>query len=113
MPQAGLDAVIDYAARLDSQALDCRARGHRWDSHRVTYDRQAKEYDEQEVCSCGATRHTTYDADGYITGRRIGYPEGYLMPAGSGRITRSGRAAIRRERLSRARPVRASRRAAS
>lgn len=49
-----------------------------------------------ECDRCGAAKTQLLDRDGYVRGYRDEkYPDGYLRPAGSGRVTRADNARMR------------------
>lgn len=98
----------EWEAGLSPEFLFCRDTTfkHRWEIG--TIKRREGGYERMLGCSrCGASKTQLIDRDGYVEGTRdLTYPDGYLRPEGSGRVTRADNA---RMRLASIRPRRGSR----
>jgi hypothetical protein len=91
-------AVEDYLAEAPAQALKCRDKGHRWGDE--PYDIEGsrrKGFVRFWKCKCGAMLEEHLDTHGVpLPGEtKLKYPEGYLMPKGTGRLSREDRGQIR------------------
>jgi hypothetical protein len=75
--------------------LQCRDLGHQFRPFDVAIRRRQREIIRSLRCHlCGTLRHQALTLDGYITGNRYEYQDGYVLN-GAGRLTISDRAAIR------------------
>jgi hypothetical protein len=95
--------VDERTVELTDSALKCRTLGHAWDddfdspvsASRVRELRAQGIYETYEACmrrACPITRTTGISREDYRTvlyRRMSGYPEGYLIAPGSGRLLRS------------------------
>ncbi|MFE9834100.1 hypothetical protein ACFYP4_02955 [Streptomyces sp. NPDC005551] len=91
---APVEAVSEYVAEVSGQALACRDQGHTWRVYDIDGDSDSG-FTRYYRCACKALLEQGLDADGLIVSRRIKYPKGYQMPAGTGRLSREGRGTIR------------------
>lgn len=74
--------------------IACRDLGHAWDPRQAR--RTDTGFERTMVClRCEAERKQKLDHRGWPAGATYGYPEGYLAPKGSGRMTREDRGAMR------------------
>lgn len=102
--------VSSWAADLPSRFLECRDLGHNWrplsaylaelalsDTERLTV------YEQTMRCSrCRTERFRRLGAaTGTILGNGYAYPDGYLSPPNTGRLTSSDRDGLRLEALTR------------
>lgn len=85
----------------DTDFLVCRDLQHAWTPQTAKPD--GKGYLRRMRCMrCGSWKEQTLDRYGYITGSKITYAEGYLMPKGGGRLSKNDRALLRLEMWERA-----------
>jgi hypothetical protein len=94
---APAEAVEDWVATASAEARKCRDRGHhRWgdDPYDVEGNRR-KGFIRYYKCKCKALLAQYLDADGLVVDSKIQYPDGYLLPKGSGRLSRQDRGLIR------------------
>lgn len=89
-----------FAGGLPQSMLECRELGHAWRPHTARWNEAERVYDRTLKCRCGTFRIETLSRRGEIISRRYEYPEGYLS-RDLGRISGSGRDALRRESLMR------------
>jgi hypothetical protein len=93
---APLKAVDKYLETAPEEALECRDGGHLWGKPLDIEGDSKRGYIRYFKCrSCEALRDQYLDEHGLVIRNVLRYPEGYLMPAGSGRLSREGRGAIR------------------
>jgi hypothetical protein len=101
---APLKAVRSLAKEMPSQFLVCRDMQHSWRPHTVKAfsaaerkDHKGAYYEQVLLCiSCEKERVRLLARDCTVISDRSTYPEGYLMPRGTGRLSREGRSALRR-----------------
>lgn len=80
----------------DGKFLLCRDLMHAWAPH--TAKKVKGGYLRTLRCArCRSIKEQTLDKWGYVTGSKMLYVEGYLMPAGSGRLSKNDRASLRLE----------------
>jgi hypothetical protein len=93
--------VATFAQTLTEGALACRDVGHGWKSGRVK--RVGRGYHRIMICrDCGAERPEDLDGSARrVKVYAVQYPDGYLLPKGSGRVDSEGKAAMRLELLRR------------
>lgn len=90
------DDVQSWAADMPEAFLACRDLGHTWRPLTARYDPDVNSYARTLRCSrCRTTRSQTLSLSGLILGNQYEYPDGYQVPAGSGRIDQQGRGIIR------------------
>jgi hypothetical protein len=83
---------------LSDAYIMCRDMGHTWRPFRARFDPEVNGY--QRVLRCGrckTEREQTISASGLILSGHYNYPDGYSLPAGTGRLTGEGRGALRLE----------------
>ena len=77
----------------ETQAM-CRDLHHNWFYQSV--ERNAEGFIRQLGClTCGTFKLQHLDRYGYITTSTYEYPDGYIRPAGAGRVTQEENAAMR------------------
>lgn len=93
--------VAEFAQGLDEGALACRDVGHAWRSRKVIRRRWG--FERVMVCrDCHAERREDLDRMARrVKAYAVQYPDGYLLPKGSGRLDADGKAAMRLELLTR------------
>ncbi len=91
---APAEAVEDYVAEVSGQVLACRDQKHKWKLYDIEGDRDTG-FVRIFRCACKAMLRQTLDPQGYVVHRQTKYPQGYQMPAGTGRLSREGNAIIR------------------
>lgn len=90
------DDVQSWAAGMPEAFLACRDLGHTWRPQSARYDTELNSYARTLRCNrCRTTRSQTLSLSGLIMGNHYEYPDGYQVPAGSGRIDQQGRGVIR------------------
>jgi hypothetical protein len=100
---APLKMVRSLAKEMPSQYLVCRDMQHSWRPHTVKQFTAAERkenkgayYEQVLMCiSCEKERVRLLAKDCTVISDRSTYPEGYLMPRGTGRLSREGRSALR------------------
>lgn len=89
---ASIDALEEHAAGVPSAWLICRARGHNLADHDAYMTDNEQGYVNVLDCRrCHSKRTEVLDLDGHVLSRKYEYPEGYLLPDGTGRIDADGR----------------------
>jgi hypothetical protein len=95
------EVIAELAHELDTGILTCRER-RRHDWRPETVIATPTGYLRVESCTdCASSRSQDLDRSGYITTTSISYVDGYLNPAGTGRVDRAGAAAYRLESITR------------
>lgn len=91
----------EWQESLPTNQATCRDIHHAWVYQRV--ERAAEGFTRQLGCvTCGAFKLQHLDPCGYILRSSYEYPQGYIRPAGSGRITTEENALMRLLSLNRA-----------
>lgn len=86
----------EWESQLPLEQLFCRDSSihHSWDPY--TAKRVAEGIERNLICRrCTTIKSQILDNEGYVIRTRMKYPEGYLRPAGSGRITADDNARMR------------------
>lgn len=97
---ASLEAVEDWVFENKAAHLDCRVKGHNMAYPHVTENENGTFTQTERCRRCGTKRHELVDVEGYTLWTKMSdYPEGYLLPKGTGRIDQAGRAVLRRRRI--------------
>jgi hypothetical protein len=92
-PPPPLDKVLDHT---DPDYLECRDYGHVWKSYGARWFDALRLYEQQLRCPrCGTVRIRQLSSTGRPLHGGYDYPEGYLMPKGTGRLTSGDRDGIR------------------
>lgn len=101
-PTASLDAVAEFAAGLQETFLFCRDEGHSWDRKTSAVSRVGDRlYQSMDCQYCETMRVRIFDTSTMeYVGSRYQYPQDYRSP-GLGRLDRSGRSTLRREKFRR------------
>jgi len=95
---ADVQAVANWSSDLPDSFLMCRDMGHTWRPFTARFSADENAYDRTLRCGrCKTERQQVIGMDGTILSGVYLYPDGYLSPAGSGRITGDGRGALRLE----------------
>lgn len=91
-------SVADWSSNLPDSYLLCRDMGHTWRPFKVRYESELNAYSRVLRCGrCKTERVQSVSLSGLILTGNYTYPTGYQTPQGSGRITGSGRGALRLE----------------
>jgi hypothetical protein len=92
---------------MPTEFLECRLWGHAWKAGTVSRDRASGAFDQGLVCiRCGGQRAYVLDRRGRFVKRRpYSYPDGYLMPKGTGRLSSGERDDLRAELAERYAPA--------
>jgi hypothetical protein len=94
--------VEDFAHGLSISHLHCRELGHNWRPWVARYDEEHSSYERALRCTrCRTERWESIGLSGTKLGSHYKYPDGYVAPAGLGRIVGEGRDALRLESLHR------------
>lgn len=92
-----------WVAELPEKYVVCRDTGlrHKWEPWTATFDKFTHQYTRSIHCeTCGTVKEQVVDAEGYIVKTKTPrYPEGYLRPKGSGRMTKDDAAIVRVESM--------------
>lgn len=101
IPVADLDTLAERAAELPNGVLTCREhRRHDWRPASVR--RAGAGFYRLERCSdCHSERWQDLDSRGLVVRSGVNYSEGYLNPAGTGRVDQIGQGVYRLELLTR------------
>lgn len=92
-----------WAAALTDAALLCRDVGHYWRPFTASWERESRSYHRVLRCGrCRTERHQLLDSRGHPVSGHYVYPEGYLAPAGTGRLVGDERDTLRLESVVRA-----------
>lgn len=98
----------EWQENLPAEQATCRDIHHAWVYQSVKRD--AEGFIRRLACvTCGAFKLQHLDRRGYIEKSSYEYPEGYVRPAGSGRITADENAIMRILSISQASNSKASR----
>lgn len=91
-------AVANWSHQLSDSFIMCRDMGHTWRPFKARYEQEMNAYNRVLRCGrCKTERLQTIGLDGLILSGNYIYPDGYQTPHGSGRITGTGRGALRLE----------------
>lgn len=97
-PKATKKELKEWQANLPEDMTTCRDLHHAWIYQSV--ERSSDGFIRQLGClTCGAFKLQHLDRYGYIGKTSYEYPEGYVRPAGAGRITTEENAAMRLQSL--------------
>jgi hypothetical protein len=92
---ADIGDVQEFAATVKKQAfIECRGDGHNMGPHNVTMDENGTFLRTRRCRKCGYLRHYVVSG-GHILNAKSEYPDGYLLPRGTGRLDADGRAVFR------------------
>jgi hypothetical protein len=94
-PTAEIGDVEEFATTIKSTWVTCRSDGHDMRPLNVTMTEQNTFVRTRKCRNCGARRHQVIDRHGLILDTKIEYPEGYLLPPGTGRLDSEGRGIFR------------------
>ena len=87
-----------WSAGLPDSYLLCRDMGHLWRPFRAWWSDQDREYKRVLRCGrCKTERHQAISAAGIVNENHYVYAEGYVAPAGTGRMDPEGRGTLRLE----------------
>lgn len=87
--------LTQWEKSLDPKLRLCRDVHHAWRPR--TVERQGRKFIRTLMCDrCWTIKKQKLDSSGFILNSSMIYPDGYLRPKGSGRITKEGNARIRR-----------------
>lgn len=92
---AEIGAVQEFASTIKQAWVVCRGDGHNMVRHDVQMDENGVFIRTRRCRSCGYKRHYVIDPGGHILTAKPEYPDGYLMPKGTGRLDSDGRAVFR------------------
>lgn len=92
---ADVGDVEAFASTIKSAWVDCRSDGHDMRKFNVELTEHNTFLRTRKCRRCGALRHQVITRSGHILNTTIEYPEGYLMPKGTGRLDADGRAVFR------------------
>jgi hypothetical protein len=97
---AATEDVEEWVFQNKAVHVDCRVKGHNW-SYPHAVENEDGTFSQTEKCRrCQTKRTELVDADGYtLNVKCTDYPEGYLLPRGTGRMDRDGRAILRKHRI--------------
>ena len=91
-------AVGRWAHQLVDEFLLCRDIGHLWRPFTARYDQQHNAYDRTLRCArCTTERRQSLSLSGEVLSGSYVYAEGYVAPAGQGRLSGNARGALRIE----------------
>ena len=92
--------VGTWAHALTDAALLCRDVGHYWRPFTASWEPASRSYYRVLRCGrCKTERHQLLDSRGHPVSGHYVYPEGYLAPAGMGRLVGDERDTLRLESL--------------
>lgn len=93
-PKASKKDIKEWQESLSDIATQCRDLKHNW--FYQSAERSADGFIRQLGCiTCGAFKLQHLDRSGYILKTSYEYPEGYVRPAGAGRVTQEENAQMR------------------
>lgn len=92
---ASVGAVEEFASTIKSAWVECRSDGHDMRKFNVQLTEHNTFIRTRKCRRCGYLRHQVIDRSGHILNTTPEYPEGYLMPRGTGRLDSEGRAVFR------------------
>lgn len=79
---------------LNLNHVMCRDNAHAWSYH--TARKVGRQYERSLLCTrCSTIKTQLLDSRGVILKTGYSYPENYVRPKGSGRLTRDDRAQLR------------------
>jgi len=94
--------VAEWAADLPDEYLECRDYGHNWKPWAVRFDEEHNAYVRVARCGrCKSTRPEWMGMGGSRDRTSIAYRDGYLAPAGTGRLVMKDKDALRLESVTR------------
>lgn len=94
--EAKAQDVAVWAQRLKEEYLHCRDFGHTWQPFRAWWDTDDRLFVEVircRRCKANTTRHL--NRSGHVMTRNTSYPDGYLAPDGTGRLTLDNKDSLR------------------
>lgn len=99
---ASPDAVRKRAKSMPDSHVDCRVLGHIPVRHAVNPIKGGGFVEVLKCQRCGREKESVVDRRGFTVGRpKLDYPEGYLLPKGTGQLRSETRAILRVESLKR------------
>lgn len=87
--------VQDFATTIKSTWIVCRSDGHDMRPFNVKTTESGGFERTRKCRRCGAKRTQVIDKYGLILSTDFEYPEGYLLPPGTGRLDSEGRGVFR------------------
>jgi hypothetical protein len=93
-PIAEVGDVQEFASTIKQAWVECRSDGHSMAKHDVQMDENGTYIRTRRCRRCGYKRHYVISG-GHILNATSEYPDGYLMPKGTGRLDSDGRAVFR------------------
>ena len=100
--QADPRSVAKWSHELPDEFLLCRDIGHLWRPFTARFLAQRNVYERTLRCArCTTERRQTVSLSGDIASGGYVYAEGYVAPAGQGRLTGRARGALRLESIHR------------
>jgi hypothetical protein len=91
----------EWAADLPMRFLECRDMGHSW-RYAGARRTELNSWERTMRCTrCRTERHQTISTHGTILAGGYSYPDGYLAPPSTGRLTADDRAGLRLQSLTR------------
>jgi hypothetical protein len=91
-----------WANSLEDNYLLCRDWGHGWRAYTALWDNKMKIFKRSLRCPrCKTIRHQELSQQGVVVGSYYEYADGYLAPAGIGRLTKDVRSYLRLESVQR------------
>lgn len=83
-------------AGMDGEFIVCRDINHSWRNYGSKWLAEDHCYEQILKCTrCGTHRYRYLSTQGRILGAHYAYPEGYLLPPGTGHLTTEDRDQIR------------------
>lgn len=99
-PAADPEAVREHLAGNPAAWALCRELGHSMSRIRAGLSEAKGAYESTLRCSrCKTKKHQVIDSVGVVIASEYEYPDGYLLPEGTGRIDSAARGAIRTDAI--------------
>lgn len=92
---ADVGDVQEFATTIKSGWVECRSSGHDMRAFKVELTEEGNWLRTRKCRNCTAKRHQVIDSYGLILDTTMEYPEGYLLPKGTGRLDSEGRGVFR------------------
>lgn len=92
---AELGDVEEFATTIKPTWVECRSDGHDMRKFDVQLTEHNTYIRTRKCRRCTYKRHQVVDREGRILNTTPEYPDGYLMPKGTGRLDSEGRAVFR------------------
>lgn len=97
---AAPEDIEEWVYKNKADYVECRVKGHNMGYPNSTENDNGTCSTTEKCRRCHTKRVELTDAEGYVLHVKYeGHPDGYLLPKGTGRVSRDGMAILRKARV--------------